>query len=141
MAGQGATAKQINDKIVFVGKLYEVEISGFATIARTDFKPTRIGTVKWSWKDEEEDNESLYMEHQAELENANYSNMTQNDLPEDSQFPWVNFGAAIVPVHEYSSDEEEDNESIYMEHQAEPENDKPKPDGVDASPTALMDTE
>ena len=81
------------------------------------------------------------MEHQAELENANCSYMTQSDLSEDSQPPRVDFGAAIVPVDEYSSDEEEDNEIIYMEHQSELENAKPQPDGVDAPPTLLLDAE
>ena len=55
--------------------------------------------------------------------------------------PRVDFGAAIVPVDEYSSDEEEDNEIIYMEHQSELENAKPQPDGVDAPPTLLLDAE
>ena len=35
---------------MFVGKLHEVEIYGVETIGGTDFKPTGIGTLKWSWK-------------------------------------------------------------------------------------------
>ena len=38
---------------MFFGKLYEVDISGVTTTGGTDFKPTGIGTVKWSWKDDE----------------------------------------------------------------------------------------
>ena len=38
---------------MFVGKLHEVDIFWVATIGGTDFKPTGIGTVKWSWKDDE----------------------------------------------------------------------------------------
>ena len=41
-----------NDEIIFSGKLHEVEISRVATIGGTDFKPTLIGTVKWSCKDD-----------------------------------------------------------------------------------------
>ena len=67
--------------------------------------------------------------------------MNKTDLPEDSQFIRVDLGAAIVPVDEYFSDEEEDDEIPYMEHQAEIENAKPQPDGVDAPPTALLDAE
>ena len=71
MAGQGATAKHIT-----------------AIIAQV--------TLVMSWaRDEEEDNGSLYMVHQAELENA-----------------------------KCSSDEEEDDESLYVAHQAELENAK-----------------
>ena len=43
--------------------------------------------------------------------------MTQTELPEDSQFPQVDFKAAIVTDDEYYSDEEEDNKSLYLEHQ------------------------
>ena len=50
MADQGATAEHINDENMFVGKLHEVEISGFAAIGGTDCKLTGIVTVKWSWK-------------------------------------------------------------------------------------------
>ena len=195
MAGQDATAEQINDESMFVGKLYEVDISGVATIDKTNFNQIGNGAVKWSWKDEEEEDKSLYMKHQAEIENGNCSYMTQPDLPDDSKFPWVDFGAAIVPVDdysseeeeeddeslymkhqaeienancsymtqpdlpedsqfspvdfraaivpadEYSSDEEEDDKSLYMKHQAELENTKPQPDGVDTPPTALLDAE
>ena len=38
---------------MFVGKVHEVTIYGVATIGRTDFKPTGIGTVKWYWKHDE----------------------------------------------------------------------------------------
>ena len=69
----------------------------------------------------------------------NCSYMTQTDLPEDSKLPRVDFRATIVPDDEYSSNEEEDNESIYMEHLAELENAKPHPNRVDAPPTALLD--
>ena len=51
--------------------------------------------------------------------------MTQTDLPEDSQFPRVGFGAAIVPDDEYYSDEEEDDKNMYMGHQVELDNAKP----------------
>ena len=37
---------------------------------------------------------------------CNCSYMTQTDLPEDSQLPQVDFGAAIVTADKYSSDEE-----------------------------------
>ena len=59
------------------------------------------------------------MEHQAELKNDNCSYMNWLDLPENSQPPRVGFGAAIVPVDDYSSYEEENDGSIYMEHQSE----------------------
>ena len=36
--------------------------------------------------------------------------MTQTDIPEDSWFPQVGVGAAILTHDKYSSDEEEDNE-------------------------------
>ena len=42
-----------NDESVFVRKLHEMEISGVVTIGGTDFKPTGIGTVKCSCKDDE----------------------------------------------------------------------------------------
>ena len=64
--------------------------------------------------------------------------MTQTELPEDSQFPRDDFGAAIVPNDEYSLYEEEDDESLYKEHQAELDNSKSQPDRVDAPPTALI---
>ena len=40
----------------------------------------------------------------------NCSYMTQTDIPEDSWFPQVGVGAAILTHDKYSSDEEEDNE-------------------------------
>ena len=64
--------------------------------------------------------------------------MIQTDLPEDSQFPRVDFGAAIVPNDEDSSDEEEDEKSLYMENQVELENSKSKTDGVDIPPKELL---
>ena len=67
--------------------------------------------------------------------------MTQTRITKDSQSPRVNFGAAIEPDDKYSSDEEEEDKSIYMYHQAELENAKPQPDGIDAPPTELLDTE
>ena len=79
------------------------------------------------------------MEHQAELENANCNYMIQPDFPDDSELPRFDFGASIVPVDEYSSYEEEDDKSIYMEHQAELENVKHQPSGVDAPPTIFLD--
>ena len=67
--------------------------------------------------------------------------MTKTDLPEDSQFSRVYFGAAIVTDDEYYEDEEEEYESLYMENQEKTNNAKPQPDSVDAPPTALLDTE
>ena len=72
---------------------------------------------------------------------SNCYNINKTALPEDSKFPRVNFSASIVTDDEYSSDEEEDNESIYMEHQAVLKNAKPQPDRVDARPTELLDAE
>ena len=46
----------------------------------------------------------------------NCSYMTQTDLPEDSQFPRVDFGTAVVTDYKYSLGEEEDDESLYMEY-------------------------
>ena len=64
--------------------------------------------------------------------------MTPPDLPEGSQLPWADFGAAIVPGDENDLDEEDDDESFYMEHQAKLDKAKPQLDGVDAPPTALL---
>ena len=200
-----------------VRKLNEVNISWVATISGTDFTPTGIGTLKWSWKydkgkshihrferalyfpdspvniisstdlDDQYDNNdvtfiktkfhssefswnfrqyTLMITHSANclaempindgyevfgvflkriqyqmdprIYFCNCSHMTQTDLPEDKQFPQVDFGAAIVPCKEYSSDEEEDKKILYMENQAELENTTSQPDGVYAPPTALI---
>ena len=43
----------LNEDSMFVGKLHDVDISGVSKIGGTDFKPTIIGTVKWSWKYDE----------------------------------------------------------------------------------------
>ena len=67
--------------------------------------------------------------------------MTPADLYEDSQFTQVDFRAAIVTDDKYFSYQEEDDKSLYMEHQAEIHNDKPKPDGVDIPPTDLLDAD
>ena len=64
--------------------------------------------------------------------------MSQTDLPNDSQFPQVDFRAAIVPNGEYYSLQEKENKSLYMKNQVELENTKSQPDGVDAPPTALL---
>ena len=51
---------------MFFGKLYEVDISRVVTIGGTYFIPTEIGTVKFSWKDDEEKS------HTHRLERALY---------------------------------------------------------------------
>ena len=79
---------------MFVGRLHEVDIFGVATIGRT-----------YSWNDKEQEDKSIYMEHQSKIESAKCSYITQNDLPEDSQIPQLYFVAAIVPVDDYYSDE------------------------------------
>ena len=173
-----------NYERIFVGKLHEVKFSGVATIDRTDFKPTGIGTVKWYWKDNEGNSHTLRLEralyftespfdiisstsltdqyddddgtyiktkrHSSESSwnfgqytrtithsatcldeipiNDGYEvfgvflkrmksqmdpriyflncyYMNQNYPPEDSTPPRVDFGSAIVPYDEYSSDE------------------------------------
>ena len=43
--------------------------------------------------------------------------MTQTEIPEDSKSPQVYLGAAVIPNDKYSSYEEEDDESLYMENQ------------------------
>ena len=52
-----------NDESMFVGKLHEVDIFGVATIGGTDFKPTGMGTVKWSCKDDEGKSHNHRLEH------------------------------------------------------------------------------
>ena len=56
----------------------------------------------------------------SQMDRRNYfcscSYMTQTDLPEESQFSRVYFGAAIVTDDKYYEDEEEEYESLYMEN-------------------------
>ena len=67
--------------------------------------------------------------------------MTQTDLPEDSKFNRVDLWSTIVNDEKYYSYEEEDDESFYMEHQTELQNDKAKPNGVDVPTTVFIDAE
>ena len=47
---------------MFFGKLHEVKIDGVETIGGKEFKPTGIGTVKWSWKDDEGESHTCKLE-------------------------------------------------------------------------------
>ena len=54
------------DESMFFGKLHEGGIYGVEIIVGIDFKPAGIGTVKWSWKDDE------VKSHNHRLERALY---------------------------------------------------------------------
>ena len=69
---------------------------------------------------------------------CNYYYVNQTCFPDDSQFPRIYLGASILPNDDYSSDEEKYEKSLYMEQQAELENVKPQPNGVDALHTAFL---
>ena len=59
-----ATAHICNNKHMYVGEIRPVKTQGVATIGGTNFKPSGIGTVQWSWRDDN------YKKHTEELDNV-----------------------------------------------------------------------
>ena len=97
---------------MFVGKLHEVDISGVAAIGGTYFKPTIIGTVKWSWKDDEGKSYTYRLERALYFPESRVDIISSNSLADQyddddgtyiktkrhsSEFSW-NFGQCASTI-------------------------------------------